>query len=66
MPRQPWLVVVLAFVIATLTACAGLASASTLPVGEEAPNFGIKLGHTTVALHDYRGRVTIVCFWRST
>ncbi len=47
-------------------ACSGLGGASTLPVGETAPNFGINTNGRTVTLTSFRGRLVIVFFWSST
>ena len=54
---------VVALCVATTMACLG---ASTLPVGEEAPNFGIKFKDKVKTLEGYRDHVVVVVFWSST
>ena len=49
-----------------LTACLGFGRQSSLPVGEEAPGFGLQIEGETVTLDDLAGRVVVVSFWSST
>jgi hypothetical protein len=60
--RMAWIVA--AFVSLIMLACINTGS-STLPAGETAPNFGVKLGNDTVMLEDLRGKVVTVVFWSS-
>jgi hypothetical protein len=60
--RALW-VALLALAGATL-ACIGLGSGG-LPAGEQAPNFGVKLGGETLTIEGLRGSVVVLNFWSS-
>ena len=66
MPRRLLLGLAVLLLAAASLACASLGGTRTLPVGDEAPNFGIKVDGRTTTLHDYGGYVPIICFWSST
>jgi len=66
MPRKLVLWSTILLVAVTTLACIGVGGSRTLPVGESAPNFGIKIGSKTKTLNGYQGNAVIVVFWSST
>jgi len=62
--RALW-IVLFCLVGATL-ACIGGGGAGTVPVGETAPAFAVKVSGKTVTLEDLQGKVAIINFWSST
>lgn len=49
----------------TMLACVGVGGAATLPTGEPAPIFGVRISGKIVALDDLRGNAVVVNFWSS-
>jgi hypothetical protein len=49
----------------TILACIGVGGSATLPTGEPAPIFGVRIGGKIVALDDLQGNAVVVNFWSS-
>jgi hypothetical protein len=66
MSRKRIAVLAIALLAVTILACNDFGGSKTLPIGESAPNFGVKVGDKTTSLDDFEGRVVVVAFWSST
>jgi hypothetical protein len=59
------LVAAVLILVTAMLACIG-GQGGTLPVGEAAPDFGIRQKNGALTLGDLRGNVVMVSFWSST
>ena len=61
--RTLWVAVLI--LAGTTLACIGAGGSGTLPIGEPAPIFGVRISGKTVALDDLQGNAVVVNFWSS-
>jgi hypothetical protein len=66
MHRKLALLLSISLVAVTTLACVDILGPRTLPVGESAPNFGIRVGDRIRTLNSYQGNVVMIVFWSST